>query len=211
MTVCDVGTDHAYLACWLAKNGAGSVIASDVREGPLNAARRTIEQQGVKNVTAVLSDGLERIDFADDVVICGMGGELILDIIHGCRFLSQDTRFILQPMTKADVLRCGLCRSGFEIIEEHTAREGERFYTVMLVKHTGVVFEPDDIFCLCGKITDPDMLRHIAGKLSKDAAGMERSDSFPEKAEQYRSLASEIERHADDLCAASRKITSTEV
>ena len=62
VTVCDVGTDHAYLACWLAQNGAKNVIASDVRDGPLEAARRTVKQQGVKNVTLVKSDGLEKID-----------------------------------------------------------------------------------------------------------------------------------------------------
>ena len=33
VTVCDVGTDHALLACYLAQTGAKSVIASDVREG----------------------------------------------------------------------------------------------------------------------------------------------------------------------------------
>lgn len=107
VTVCDVGTDHALLACYLAQNGAKEVIASDVKEGPLSAARRTIAEQGVTNVTAVLSDGLDRIDYSDDVVICGMGGELIMKIISGCRFLSEDTRFILQPMTKADTLRPG--------------------------------------------------------------------------------------------------------
>ena len=135
--VCDVGTDHALLACYLAQNGAKEVIASDVKEGPLSAARRTIAEQGVTNVTAVLSDGLDRIDYADDVVICGMGGELIMKIISGCRFLSEDTRFILQPMTKADTLRRELYRGGFDIIEERAVREGDRFYTVMLARYTG--------------------------------------------------------------------------
>lgn len=198
VTVCDVGTDHALLACYLAQNGAKQVIASDVREGPLSAARRTIEEQGVSNVTAVLSDGLERIDSADDVVICGMGGELIMKIISGCRFLSEDTRFILQPMTKADTLRRELYRGGFDIIEERAVREGERFYTVMLVKHTGVPREPDELFCLCGRITDPDMLRFIAGKLLKNAAGMESSGSNAEQAQHMRALAEKIQAKAQE-------------
>ena len=143
VTVCDVGTDHALLACYLAQNGAKEVIASDVKEGPLSAARRTIAEQGVTNVTAVLSDGLDRIDYADDVVICGMGGELIMKIISGCRFLSEDTRFILQPMTKADTLRRELYRGGFDIIEERAVREGDRFYTVMLARYTGAAQEPE--------------------------------------------------------------------
>lgn len=192
VTICDVGTDHALLACYLAQNGARSVIASDVREGPLDAARRTIAEQGVSNVTAVLSDGLDKIDFADDVVICGMGGELIMKIISGCRFLSEDTRFILQPMTKAEVLRRELSRSGFEIMEERTAIDGERFYSVMLVRYTGVVSEPDELFCYCGKITDPLMLRHIAGKLEKNAAGMERSPADCARAGELRALADDI-------------------
>lgn len=192
VTVCDVGTDHALLACYLAQTGAKRVIASDVREGPLDAARRTIAEQGVTNVEAVLSDGLDRIDFADDVVICGMGGELIMRIISGCRFLSGDTRFILQPMTKAEVLRRELYRSGFEIMEERAAADGERFYSVMLVRHTGVVAEPDELFCYCGKITDPLMLRHIAGKLEKNAAGMERSPADSLRAGELRALAGKI-------------------
>lgn len=199
VTVCDVGTDHALLACYLAQTGAKSVIASDVREGPLEAARRTIMQQGVDNVAAVLSDGLDKIDYADDVVIAGMGGELIARIIAGCRFLSEDTRFILQPMTKADTLRRELCRSGFEIIEERTAKEGVRRYTVMLVKYTGVKSEPDELFCMCGKITDPDMLRSISAKLRKNAAGMDRSDALPEQAQKLRSLAEQIDRYAEGL------------
>lgn len=200
VTVCDVGTDHALLACYLAQTGAGSVIASDVKEGPLDAARRTIAEQGVTNVTAVLSDGLDRIDYADDVVICGMGGELIMRIISGCRFLSENTHFILQPMTKADTLRRELCRSGFEIAEERAVREGDRFYAVMLVKYTGVRQEPDELFCLCGRIVDPDMLRHIAGKLLKNAAGMETSGSNAGQARHLHELAEQILAKAQGNC-----------
>ena len=198
--VCDVGTDHALFACYLAQNGAKEVIASDVKEGPLSAARRTIAEQGVTNVTAVLSDGLDRIDYADDVVICGMGGELIMKIISGCRFLSEDTRFILQPMTKADTLRRELYRGGFDIIEERAVREGDRFYTVMLARYTGAAQEPDELFCLCGRITDPDMLRHIAEKLLKNAAGMEASGANAEQAQHLHAL-------AEQICAKAQEYT----
>ena len=200
-TICDVGTDHAYLACYLAQNGAKNVIASDVRDGPLEAARRTVEQQKVQNVTLVKSDGLEKIDFADDVVIAGMGGELIARIISGCRFLSGDTRFILQPMTKAEILRRELYRSGFEIIEERTAREGERLYTVMLVKFTGEKCDPDELFCLCGKTADPEMLRHIAEKLLKSAAGMEKSRRASEVSENSVSEPAELRLLAEKILA----------
>ncbi|MBR4306202.1 MAG: tRNA (adenine(22)-N(1))-methyltransferase TrmK, partial [Ruminiclostridium sp.] len=42
-SVCDVGTDHALLPCYLYQQGARSITASDINDGPLDAARETIE------------------------------------------------------------------------------------------------------------------------------------------------------------------------
>ena len=62
-SLADVGTDHAYLPVWLAKHGLiRNAIASDVRRGPLERARRNIERYGEDDVITVrLSDGLDRI------------------------------------------------------------------------------------------------------------------------------------------------------
>ena len=46
----DVGTDHAYLPVWLAKNGLiSSAVASDIREKPLMAGGENIRKYGVEN------------------------------------------------------------------------------------------------------------------------------------------------------------------
>ena len=197
-TAADVGCDHAQLACYLAMNGSRSVIASDVRDGPLEAARRTVSEQGVENVRVVKSDGLAGIDFADDVIICGMGGELIAEIIGGCRFLSADTRFILQPMTKANFLRCWLCDNGFEIIEERAAYDDQRIYTIMYVKYTGERREPDELFALCGKMTDSGYLRKTAEKLFKQSEGMSVSKSPGGEVGRIREIAAEILKRAEE-------------
>ncbi|MDE7398787.1 MAG: class I SAM-dependent methyltransferase [Oscillospiraceae bacterium] len=189
----DVGCDHAQLACYLAQTKSAAVIASDLRDGPLEAARRTVLECGVTNVEIVKSDGLHKIDFADDVIICGMGGELIAEIIGGCRFLSGDTRFILQPMTKADALRRWLYGAGFEILEERAAYDGGKAYSVILARFRGEQLEIDEIFALTGKITDCNFLSKIAEKLRKNADKMEKSPSFAEQAEHLRDLAAAIE------------------
>ena len=199
VTVCDVGTDHALLACYLAKNGAKEVIASDINDGPLESARRTVEQEGCTNVRVLKSDGLKQIDYADDVIICGMGGELIADIIAGCRFLTEDTRFILQPMTKAEILRRRLYKDGFEILEERTAYDGKRAYTVMHAAYTGNRREVDEIFALTGKVTDPKFLQRTAEKLLKNASRMDNSDNFTEEAARLRDMAEKILRKAEML------------
>lgn len=187
-TAADVGCDHAQLACWLALNVSSLVIASDVRDGPLEAARRTVSERGVTNVKIVKSDGLAEIDFADDVIICGMGGELIAQIISGCRFLSADTRFILQPMTKDDFLRRWLYKNGFEIDEELIADEKQRKYIVMRAHFTGGSREIDEYFALTGKITDPNYLRHLSGKL----LAISEHTNDPERAETLRQISQNI-------------------
>lgn len=199
VTVCDVGTDHALLACWLARNGAKEVIASDINDGPLEAARRTVEQEGCENVRVLNSDGLREIDYADDVIICGMGGELIADIIAGCRFLTEDTRFILQPMTKPEILRRRLYADGFEILEERTAYDSKRAYVIMTAAYTGDRRNVSELFAYTGKVTDPKFLQLTAEKLIKNVRGMEASESFAEEAQKLRSLAEKILEKAEEM------------
>ncbi|MBP1543762.1 MAG: SAM-dependent methyltransferase [Oscillospiraceae bacterium] len=199
VTICDVGTDHALLACHLAMNGAKNVIASDINDGPLESARKTVKQTGVTNVQVVKSDGLKQIDFADDVIICGMGGELIAEIIAGCRFVTENTRFILQPMTKIERLRDQLYADGFEILEERTAYDGKRAYVVMLAAYTGEQRDTSELFAYTGKVTDPKYLRLTAEKLLKNAAQMELSEGQAYLAKKERRLAEEILKKAEEL------------
>lgn len=133
--VCDVGTDHALLAAYLITNGkCEKVIASDINEGPLESARKTVEKYGISGkVDLVLSDGLKNVngEGVSDIVIAGMGGETIVKILSECQFDLNGIRLILQPMTKAEILRKWLCMYGFSVISEKGVAEGEKLYTVI--------------------------------------------------------------------------------
>lgn len=137
----DVGTDHAYLAAELVKSGkCRKVIASDVKEGPLASARHTVESCGVtENVELVLSDGLDKIPLngVTDVVIAGMGGETIADIIANVRSCEDvnSIRWILQPMTKPEILRKSLYEFQMQITEEFAVEESEKLYVVMVAEY----------------------------------------------------------------------------
>ncbi len=194
----DVGCDHARLAAALALEKNCRVIASDVKDGPLEAAKRTLAELGVTSVKTVKSDGLDKIDYADDVIICGMGGELIADIAQRCRFTSENTRFILQPMTKAEVMRKLLCKAGFELLEEKTAEDSGKIYSVMLWRFTGISRDIDEIEALCGKNRDRIYLENIAKKLLKNAKNMEKSSGLVEEAERLRKTAEAVLRIAVD-------------
>lgn len=100
-------SDHAYLHIWLVKKGViQKAIAADINMGPLQKAAFNIRRYNVgKQVDARLSDGLELIfpNEADDIVIAGMGGELIADIIEKAPWLKDvQKHLILQPMTSCN-------------------------------------------------------------------------------------------------------------
>ena len=139
----DVGTDHAFLAAELVNSGkCARVIASDVREGPLESARRTVEKYGVSDkVELILSDGLENVPLegVTDIVIAGMGGETIADIIANTaadRYDQETVRWILQPMSKPEYLRKMLYENQMQIVEEYAIEDGDKLYIVMAAEYS---------------------------------------------------------------------------
>ena len=138
--VADIGTDHAHIPIYLIKNNIISkAYASDINIGPLEKAGENIKYFGVQNIELRLSNGLEKLktDEADTVIIAGMGGELITDILEkGRRFFERKRKFILSPHTKIDEVRKYLLSNGFEITKEDMCIDEGKFYTVMEVKYT---------------------------------------------------------------------------
>lgn len=155
----DIGTDHAYLPVWLARNGLiRSAVAADVRIGPLENAKENIRRYNVEDiVTTVLSDGLDNIEpsQAQDIVIAGMGGELIAKIIDKPQWLCDSSRrLILQPMTRAESLRLFLCKNGFKTEQEKACVSGGKAYSVMVCSYDGIVRQCDDIQKYIGFLAD---------------------------------------------------------
>ncbi len=131
----DVGTDHGYLPVSLARHGyPGALFASDIRKGPLDAARRSAGEAGLEDrIVFQLCDGLELCDpeSVDTIVIAGMGGDTICGILDRAEWC-MDPRYllILQPMTRAEVLRYWLVNNGFAIETERLAEDGGEIYSL---------------------------------------------------------------------------------
>lgn len=180
-TLADIGTDHAYLPIWLVKNGIiNSALACDINEGPLNSGKADVDRFELSDkITLRLSDGLKNVNEneADDIVIAGMGGELITKILSECEWAkTKGKHFILQPMTKCEVLISWLCENGFEIIEQKACESDNKHYTVMLVTYTGTKEHKDESFFYLGKLNPEDeeskaYIEHILSHLSKRALG----------------------------------------
>lgn len=140
-TVLDIGTDHAQLPVFLVQQGiANLVIASDIAEGPLARAKETVERFGVeKRVTLHQGNGLEGLEEcgASEIVIAGMGGELMMQMIGAAPFVRDSAiGLILQPMTRAEVLCAWLGEQGFAV-EDEVLVEDDKLYRILAVRYHG--------------------------------------------------------------------------
>ena len=133
--VADVGTDHGYLPIWLIEGGISPfVIATDLRPGPLEAAKENAGRAGIREgLSFRLADGLEAVlpHEVDVVVMAGMGGETIGGIIRRTPWLKEGThRLILQPQSKIPRLMDELAAAGCCVLDQHLAAEAGRIYPI---------------------------------------------------------------------------------
>ena len=188
--VIDVGCDHAYLCLYLVERGAKRAFASDIRPGPLAAAKEHIVACGkTDRVQAVLCPGLEAFSAADGdtVSICGMGGEMIASILEAAPWTAAgDHKLVLQPMTNGHKLRQWLAEHGYGIEQEALAREGDRIYVVMQVrgsKTDGCGRENHYLFTeklladpLFGEFAQKLRLKYEKSRQGKASAGLDTSE-----------------------------------
>ncbi len=189
VTVADIGTDHGYLPCYLVQNQiARLVYACDVNKAPLLCAKNHIKSFGyTDSIKTVLTDGLKGIyeDSVNDIVIAGMGGELIFRILTAVPWTARlnDKRYILQPMTHIPYLRSALYSHGFSIQKEVAVSKGKHVYTVMQVTYTGDITSTTDLFNYFGQIPESEdtadkrlYIKHVYNKLTKIYNGMSQSE-----------------------------------
>lgn len=138
--VADIGSDHAYLPCYLVHEGiAKRAVAGEVVKGPYESAVKQVRQEGLTDkVTVRLADGLAAVqptDGVDTVTIAGMGGPLIADILtKNPESLTRVTRLILQPNIHAKAVRQWAIENDFALLEEAILEEDSKIYEVLVLQ-----------------------------------------------------------------------------
>ncbi len=147
-TLADIGTDHAYIPVFaLLHSKCRRAVAADVKKGPVEIAVRNIRHYELENsIETRLGYGLQPLleGEADVIVITGMGGMLITEILtDGLEKACKAGLLILQPMNAVEALREWLYETGFDIIEETLAEETDKIYNILCVKWTGLIKKLD--------------------------------------------------------------------
>jgi len=170
----DIGTDHGYVAEMLLKdNTCEHVIATDINKGPLNRAIEHLTNVNLnERCTFRLGGGLAVLkeNEADTIIIAGMGGELIIDIIEETKNIAlAASQLILQPMTKIGQLRQYLYENNFKIIDENIVKEFYHYYFIIKAI-PGMDNIEDEIYFEISKIVlekrDPLMIEYIEKQIS---------------------------------------------
>ena len=201
--VADIGTDHAYLPAYLILRGISpKALACDVRKGPLENAKKTVEAYSIEDkITLRLSDGFDEINpsEADDLIMCGMGGTLMEQLVSRTHWLKDKSkRIIVQPQSHAEDIRRFFIENGFEILFEDACIDGGKLYCAMAAEYTGETEEKPLSYIYSGELSKSKkqeakmFLDNINSRLKKKLEA-EKIHGTPQNAEYLEKVTNELE------------------
>ncbi len=152
----DIGSDHAYLPAALAlQKKISYAVAGEVVKGPYENAVSEIKGHGLTDlIKPRLADGLAAItpaDRIDTVVVAGMGGTLIAEILErGKDRLQGVRRLVLQPNVGEGRLRRWLMDNHYQIMAEQIVAEDDHIYEIIVAEPSVVSFRYSDYELMFG-------------------------------------------------------------
>ena len=147
----DIGSDHAYLPIYLAKNNKiDYAVAGEIVEGPHKVSIKNVQEENlVGTIDCRKAAGLDAIELSDNIeviTICGMGGKLIADILEkGKEKLANKPNLVLQPNVGENFVREKLQELGYEITAENIIEEDGHIYEIIVAKPGVMNLSEDEI------------------------------------------------------------------
>lgn len=134
--VADIGCDHGLVSIYLAMNKQNiSIIASDINQNALDNAIKNINKYHLEDkIKVCLSNGLDNInDEIDTIIISGMGGHTIIDILtNNQEKLNTVNNIIIQSNNDIEYVRRKIVKLGYYISKEKLILDKNIYYTVIL-------------------------------------------------------------------------------
>lgn len=208
--IADIGTDHAYIPVYLLQSGVSpSAVAADLRKMPLENAKKTIETYSFSNsITTALSNGLDSIDkdCCDDIIIAGMGGLLIKEILSRTEWVyNKKYRLVLQPMSHQEDVRRFLFEHGFKIVREKCCLDGKHCYCVIAAEFTGEKYNYTPARIFTGTLPENDdeaaavYLNNQLLRLEKRKNALQKAGTEPDEVKRLSEIIDDFKRITEDL------------
>ena len=144
----DVGCDHGFLIKIAFEKGLiKKAYAIDNKLGPLGQAMANLEDY--PNVEFMLQDGLSKLGKdCDVVVIAGMGGILINEIINkGFNNLKNVKRVIVEANKDSDKVRLNMYNHGYKIVKEACLIDDNKYYEIDCFERNDCeIYSSDELF-----------------------------------------------------------------
>lgn len=132
-TFADVGCDHGLVANEMLSRGKCSfAYITDVSAVCLQKAESLLKKHFDGKFEPIVTDGLKNVPKVDQVLIAGMGGELICDILSKADFLPNN--LVLQPMKNADKVRKNALKLGYKLVKDYTFNDGKYYDLIVCEK-----------------------------------------------------------------------------
>ena len=207
-TLADIGTDHGYIpVSLLLEERLDRAIAADIGAPPLDHARRTAGLYGVsERMDFRLGDGLAVVEpgEAEVIVIAGMGGDTITEILDAAPWSRDGPLLLLQSMSRTDVLRRWLPANGYAVCQEKLVQDKGVLYPILAVRG-GETPPATEAQAQGGFLLEGDPLwgLYLAGRLlrlRRAAAGLARArdPALGEKRAQLLAVIGELERRKEE-------------
>lgn len=143
-TAIDVGADHGKLIIALANNNKISFgYAVENKLGPYNRLCQEIKKNSINNnILALLGDGIQCLKqyHVDTIIIAGMGGHLIIEILKkNADYLNDVSTIIVDSHNDIPYVRKEIVNFGFCIEDEKIIYEKKTYYEIIKFKKSNHV------------------------------------------------------------------------
>ena len=137
-TMADIGSDHGYLPVFLVlEDIVSQSIACDIADGPLQACLSTVQLSHTEDKISVKKgNGLAPIieESLDIVSICGMGGNLICDILEADLEKAHINTLVIEANVNEPLVRSWLTSHGWQIVDEDIVEDTKHYYEIIVAQ-----------------------------------------------------------------------------
>lgn len=142
--VADVGSDHGKLMIYLFENGIiEHGYAIENKKGPFERLKTSLISSGIEDyVVPLLSDGISELpNTVNTIVIAGMGGKNIIDIVlsHKAKLKNVST-IIVDAHSNVSEVREVISKIGYNIADEKILKEDGIYYEIIKFIKSDVAF-----------------------------------------------------------------------